>query len=586
MKTLQNNIQNVRISYRIVILISLSIVLTGIFSCAMQKENIAGRINGVDIKKQDFMNSLRGHFTGFRLEKERTPSESEKRELYKKTWKDITIHVILKDYFKKYQIQVSQTEVLDTLLNNIPASMKYAPVFQTNGEFDKTLYVKALLSEKPNRLDWLIRYYYDYYVPLAKLKLELQNNEVMQQKDFNAIYKVLNSSADIEWIVFDPSKSTVNVTQSDIENYYHSHMDEYRVKPYASFIWAEIPVKLNVEDEWYAKTKIDSVYYQLANGRNFADFVERFSQSGSAITGGAIGFVRNADLPTVVNDALAGLANESFTRPVKIDNSYVIYQLVERTRNLVKLNELVINIVPGVKNKADTKETAIHLRDLAQQLGMEIAAQEMSLSFKNSGVVGKDSLWMADGKISIYLNDRAFTQKKGAILEPVYSYALQSWIVAQVIDVQPYDNKPIISVSDEIDSIIRWERQQSKTLEDAKRWIQNNKSNPIESANKEGLSIEDTKAVNSKTTVMSQPINRFFVDILNNFYDQKTADPYLIGDVVLIPIVTKVYNINPPLFSQDDVQKYYFAYINPEWFDKWLEKELGKADTKIWFTYP
>lgn len=586
MKIFQNKNKHIKIIPKILFLITLSIVFTGIFSCAMQKENIAGRINGVDIKKQDFMSSLRGHFTGFRLERDRTPSESEKRELYKETWRDITIHVILKEYFKKYQIQVTQKEVIDTLLNNIPPSMKSAPVFQNQGKFDKALYVNALLSAEPNRLEWLIQHYYDYYVPLAKLKLVLQSKEVMQKKDYNVLYEVLNSSADIDWIIFDPSKSEVSISQDEIENYYHSHMNDYRIKPYASFGWAAVPVNLKPQDIYIAKAKIDSIYYQLVNGRNFTDFVERFSQSRSASSGGEMGFIRNEELPAVLKDALTGLEKNKITRPVKIDNSYIIYQLAERTKNLVKLNELVINIVPGDKNKAETKKTAVHLRDLAQQLGMSTAAQEMGLTYNQSGKVGKDSLWLADGNVSAYLNDRAYTQSKGSILEPVYSSIMKAWIIAEVADVQPFNSKPVISVSDEIASIISVERQQSKAFEEAKHWIQLHKSNPIEAANIDKLAIEKTKAANFNTTVLSRSIKHIFMDIINNYNDKKTAVPYLIEGVVVLPIVNNVSRIDPPLFSQNEVQKYYFDYINPHWFDKWLDIEVNKADAKIWLTYP
>ena len=152
------------------------LVLTG---CSIQKGNNAGRINGTNIKELDFMNSLRGHFTGFILEKDRTPDDNEKKELYTQTWRDITIHVILKDYFKKYNIQVTPQEVTDTLLNNIPPSIMKAPIFITDGKFDRTKYVQTLLSESTKQLDWLRKYYYEYYIPLAKLKQELQEEEIV-----------------------------------------------------------------------------------------------------------------------------------------------------------------------------------------------------------------------------------------------------------------------------------------------------------------------------------------------------------------------------------------------------------------------
>jgi len=57
-------------------IICLSLIGLLLAACAVQKENTAGRINGVYINEQDFLTSLRGHFTGFVLEKDRTPSDA------------------------------------------------------------------------------------------------------------------------------------------------------------------------------------------------------------------------------------------------------------------------------------------------------------------------------------------------------------------------------------------------------------------------------------------------------------------------------------------------------------------------------
>jgi hypothetical protein len=562
------------------------LILLSCFGCAVQRADSAGRVNGVYIKKQDFMNSLRGHFTGFMLEKDRTPTENERRELFNKTWKDIAIHVVLKEYFRKYGIQVAQQEIIDTLLNNIPANMMKAPLFQTNGAFDKSLYVQELMSETSQKLDWLKRYYYDYYIPIAKLKLKLQSDSVIGNSELNKLDKVLNSTADIEWIAFDPQQTGVEVSQSEIENYYHGHMEEYSTKPYASFGWAAVPISLNEYDINLAQAKIDSIYYEITNGGSFAAMAEQFSQSGTAKSGGSMGFIKIEELPSAVSKALEGLDKNSYTRPVKLSNSWVIYQLVERTKNLVKLNELVIKIAPGADTKTAAQEDAIQLRDLALQLGLETAAQEMDYKYKLSGIVAKDSLWLRDGDISAYLIDRAYTQKAGAILEPVYSEVMRAWIVAYIIDVQPYQYKPLISVSDEISSRLKANKQKTKALDDVESWAQLNKANLLAAAQNQSLPILKTPALLVTGTVMAMPVRSNFVKIITDFQQKKPQKPYQIGDKILLPVVSNLRNVVPPLFSQNEARKYYFEYLNPDWFDKWLDAEIKKTDIKVWGTYP
>jgi len=520
------------------------------------------------------------------LEKDRTPTENEKAELFKKTWKDIAIHVILKDYFRKYGIQVSQQEIIDTLLNNIPESMKKAPVFQIDGTFNKTLYVQELMSETSQKLDWLKRYYFDYYIPIAKLKLELQNDSVIGKGELSRLDRILNSTADVEWVVFDPLLTDVKVSQSEIENYYSGHKEAFSAKPFASFGWAAVPLSLSETDISMAQARIDSLYYEITNGSSFAAMAEQFSQSGTAKSGGAMGFIKIEELPPAVSSALAGLDKNSFTRPVKLTNSWAIYQLLERTKNLVKLNELVVKIAPGEDTKNASKENAIQLRDLALQIGLETAAQEMDYKCKLSGVVAKDSLWLRDGDAAAYLIDRAYAQKAGAILEPVYSEVMHAWIVATIIDVQPYQYKPLISVSDEISALLLVNKQRTKTLEDVENWGQLNKDKPLEAAAKQALPVLQTPALNVTGSVMSVPVRSNFVKLISDYRQNKIQSPYQMGDKILLPVVSNVQNANPPLFSQNEVRKYYFEYLNPDWFDQWLDAEIKKSDINIWGTYP
>lgn len=564
----------------------ISLILLFVIGCSMQRGSSAGRINGVYIKRQDFMTSLRGHYTGFMLEKDRSPDESEKRELYRQAWRSIAIHVILKDYFKQYQISVTPKEVIDTLLNNVPPSIVKAPVFQNNGVFDRTKYVTELLSDKSNQLTWLKSHYYEYYVPLAKLKLELQKKGIIDKRELANLSKVLNSSADIDWIVFDPARADVKVSQADIDNYYLSNQKKYEIKPTISLGWTAVPIKLSQDDVNATKTRIDSIYYEMYNGKSYAMMVERFSQSPTFVSGGSLGFKKTEELPEVVFRAISGLNKNDITRPVRVENTWVIYQLVERTQNLVKLNELVLNILPGPVTRSQTQDTAIHLRDLAQQLGLATAAREMNLRYRTTGTVPNDSLWLADGDISSYITNRAFTQKAGSLLEPVYSERMQVWIVAEVIDVQPFQYKSVFSVSDEISAHILQEKQKAKALEDARNWSQQYKTKQLDMAKQFGYEIVSTPAIDIDGTVFSEHIRKIYVGIINDYEGKKAPSPSLLGNYVLLPVVSRVYETNPPKFLQNDVRKYFFNNINTDWFDKWLEDELRKADISIWFTYP
>ncbi|MFO7659818.1 MAG: SurA N-terminal domain-containing protein [Candidatus Cloacimonadaceae bacterium] len=586
MKTKYRNQSGQHLRSAVKFFLGTGILLLLISGCAYQKSENAGRVNGVYIKTQDFMNSLRGHFTGFMLEKDRTPDDAEKRELYKTTWKNITIHTILKSYFAKYDIVVTEKEVIDSLLNNPPASIQKAPLFQTNGSFDKDKYVRTLLNDRNGQLDWLKQHYYNYYVPLGKLKIQLMENEVISKKELSGLHKVMNNSADLQWIMFDPADEVTSVSRAEIETYYFSHQNDYQITPGAVLGWVAIAVKLNQDDIDTVKTRIDSIYFELTNGKPFSIMVERLSQSPSSASGGSLGFLKLEELSSAIRSALEPLDRNGFTRPLKIDNYWVIYQLAERTTNLVKLNELVLEITPGEANKSQTKETAIHLRDLALQLDLDTAAGEMNFSYKRSVTVTKDSLWLADQNLSAYILDRAFTQKPGALLEPVYSEDMQAWIMTEVIEVQPFKYKPLITVNDEIYNLLLKQKQQSAALEHARNWALANKNKHLETAAKASKQIIKTSGLLITGSVLSEPVSDIFVSIVTDHQQKKIQQPYLLGDKVLLPVVTKITTLSPQQFSESAARQYYFDNINPDWFEEWLDAQVKKANVNIWFSYP
>ncbi len=563
----------------------LLLFLVVLSSCAVQKADSAGMINGVNIPETSFLESYKGHFTGFVLEKDRRPDEKEKLELYQKTWTDITIHIILKEYFNKYNIKVTQSEVLDTLMTNIPASITKAPVFQTNGEFDKALYLKTLTSESNNTLDWLKGYYYEYYIPLAKLKTELQTREIISRQELTNLYNILNTEADIDWVVFDPRQTKVEISQAEIENYYHANSAKYAVSRYAGFGWVTIPVISTQADVGEAKAKADSIYYELGRGKSFASMVETFSAAPSAGKGGALGFVRYDELTPTLKTALEGIGTGNYTRPQKIDNYWVIYQLAERTKNMVKLNELAIAIAPGTASKTRIKDTAIHLRDLSLQLGLQTAAEEMDLAYNKTGKVTADSVWLQDADVCAYLIDRAYAQTKGAVLEPVYSQTMRAWIVAQVIELQPLERKPLVEVNDDIAAWLKSERQKSQTLDLASSWVAANITNLRQAAIRDGLEIVSTGNLNYDGEVKSIPVSSFFSDVISRYQNKKDQTVISAGDFVFYPLVTKTSKLSNPIIGQQEARNFYYNSIEPDWFNKWLDQRIKEARIKIWYDY-
>ena len=122
-----------KLAYWIGTALSLALLLAG---CGANRGNLAGRINGEAITAEAFNDAYRGHYTNFQVLNNRPPSREERERLKRQTWGDAARSVILRQYFVKYGITATPSEVIDTLSANIPPFIKNSPRFMTEGVFD------------------------------------------------------------------------------------------------------------------------------------------------------------------------------------------------------------------------------------------------------------------------------------------------------------------------------------------------------------------------------------------------------------------------------------------------------------------
>ncbi|MDZ4121554.1 MAG: SurA N-terminal domain-containing protein, partial [Candidatus Cloacimonadaceae bacterium] len=216
-----------RISYLMLVIILLSLT-----ACAVQRANLAGKVNGTNIDYTEFISAHRGHFNNFMTEKGRIPDTEEKKEILRQTWRNITVHVILKEHFKRYNIQVTQQEVIDTLINNVPDYLYSSPLLQVGGRFDRSLYIQSLEYDTPVNLRPVKQHYFDYLIPIQKLKLRLIDDILLSKRDIKSIRDILSSTANIDWIVFDPQDTQINISDSEIQSYYQSNLGLFEREQY------------------------------------------------------------------------------------------------------------------------------------------------------------------------------------------------------------------------------------------------------------------------------------------------------------------------------------------------------------------
>lgn len=550
-------------------------------SCALQKSNMAGRINGTDIPYTDFVNSHRGHFNNFMAEKGRVPDTEEKKEILRQTWRNITIHTILKAQFKKYSIRVTEREVLDTLISNVPSYLLSSPQLQINGRFDRSLYLQSLEYDTPVNLIPVKRHYYEYLIPIQKLKDKLIDSTMLSKKEVALIQRICASTANIDWIVFDPKDSKVSVSDNEIQAYYLSNLDKYAMDQFYKLDYCLIPVNLTPEDTQQASYLADSLYISLGKGSDFGTLAEKYSAADSSIRGGSLGFVRIADLSSQILKHIENLKTNEISIPLFQDDSWTIYQVVERTKNMIKLNEIVIKPSPAPETVEAFYPRVQSLLELSNSFGLQEAAQEMSYPFFSTPVMQKDSLWVNDMEVVSTIKLNLKGSKKGSILNPLYSKRLSAWVVVQVARNQTRNHKSLSEVKQSISEIIEANNRMQITKQIAEQWRSRNPKFDLSTAINQQMKVISTPAITVNDQLLGKAVESLlYISIKDHL--EKTSSVYEFADMILIPIFNNIGVNKNTTVNYERVRKLYLQTVPSDWFDIWLEQQIKSASVRMW----
>ncbi len=550
-------------------------------SCAMQKSNLAGRINGTEITYTDFVAAHRGHFNNFMAEKGRTPDAEEKKEILRQTWRNITIHVILKKQFEKYNITVTPQEVIDTLIIHVPPYLRTSPLLQVNGRFDRSLYQQSLEYDTPVNLTPIKQRYMDYLIPIQKLKTRLIENTMLTKREAKLISDIYGSSANIEWVVFDPKDSRVSISDNEIQSYYQSNLSRFGNEKATKLDFCMVKVGINPEDYALTMDLVDSLYTALTKGTDFAAMAEKHSVSESSLRGGNLGFMRIADLPEYILAHLNNLKPGEISTPLQTPDSWNIYQIGDRTRTMIRLNEIVIKPAPGNETIDSYLPQVETLIELGKRFGLQEAAYEMDMDFYSTDVMHQDSLWINDLEVVNAIKARLANARAKTILEPVYSNKLSTWIVVQVMVNQTRKFKSLSEVRAQIVHELEESKRMQITGQIASQWLLLNPKPASATLKPQGYSVHKTDAIRIGDTMFGEPVEYLLYQVIKDHRDKKIK-PHVFAGYVLIPVVNSVSTAKNHSVETDKILELYMKTLSPDWFDKWLETQIKSASVKKW----
>ena len=550
------------------ILLALALLLA---SCGANQGTLAGRINGQPVTAESFNDSYRGHYTNFQVLNNRAPSREERELIKQQTWTDAAKGVILRQWFTKYKISATPSEVVDTLSRNIPSYILRSPLFMTDGVFDPKIYNQSLLYDSPQNLAPLRQDYLDTKVPIMKLKRELIANELLDKGERKLITGILQSNADVEFTLLELADIDPYVASEEVRAHYQKNLADYRLEPFVSLSYATLEVLPSRTDIRLTNLYADSLYQELSAGTPVSALLEDSHPLASTLVYKNSGFLDVDSLDPLVYAQLSALDEGAWALPLPTASGTSLHQLEKRTKSMCSFNSLCLPYQPTGSSIEVLRPEAELAVKLARMEGLATACEEMSLPRTKVHKAHPDSLWYPDAQIVAAIRLLLPGQPAGHVFDPVYSPTTRQWVIVELNEAALEVHLPLASVEAGIREFLSRDKREQLALQISQRIISGQDPTPDNATVRHFEGLSPTSLALGKHT----PI--IFHGILRRHLQNQPQEAFLMDDLVWMPRVISVSRDAKLKVDEAQIQAVFASSLPTNWFDDWMEQQLRKA---------
>lgn len=218
-------------------------------------------------------------------------------------------------------------------------------------------------------------------------------------------------------------------------------------------------------------TEANLIISRIRDGADFAALAIRYSDAQNALDGGALGWLKGSQLPTLYTNLVADMKPGDVTDPIRTPSSFHIFQIND-VRSAIKFSEInqvnVRHILVTPNEIIDDQTAEQRLNDALKKIadGEEFGELAKLLSDDpGSSNSGGDMGWTGPGIFVPEFDTVVANTEVGEISEPFKSR--YGWHIVEVLGRRVYDNTEDLKESDCIATV-----RNGKMEEETMLWIQ------------------------------------------------------------------------------------------------------------------
>jgi len=264
----------------------------------------------------------------------------------------------------------------------------------------------------------------------------------------------------------------ISVTSREIDQFLEkqgkapSERNEYNV----SHILIAVGQEASPGQQEAAAKRAQEVYERAKSGEDFAKLAVAYSNSQTALDGGALGWRKGSELPTFLADTIAKLKPGEVSEPLRTPTGY----------HLIRLNEVRGGSEAAVENQVHVRHILMKTNELADDAtvrgklealrerilkGEDFAAvAQVSSQDPGSAAEGGDLGWAGPGTFAPEFEQAIATLRDNEISAPFQTQF--GWHIVQMLGHRRYDNSDEIKRRQAAEAI-----RASKADEETELWL-------------------------------------------------------------------------------------------------------------------
>lgn len=268
------------------------------------------------------------------------------------------------------------------------------------------------------------------------------------EKNKQAYANAIPEKRQVRYILIDSAKvrQQVQVTPQELQQYYQSHREQYRVPEQVQVrhILIKTPApgpdgKVDEKALQAAKQKAEDVLKQAQAGANFADLAKKYSEDpGSKDNGGSLGWIQRGQTVPEFEQAAFSLSKGQTSGLVRSTFGFHIIHVDDKQQAHVKsLEEVKAQIEPSIaaeKAASRVEALASKVANDARNNGLDKAAQANGLEVISSGLFARGEPLPGIGNAPEFASSVFGAKEKSA---PESVHLPQGYAIYQVTKMEP-----------------------------------------------------------------------------------------------------------------------------------------------------